>query len=144
MCGAVAQAGGAPVLVSELRDGTPEVERGVCEALWWLAANMGFQAASGNEGQREAEAEGAWARLLRETAAADALVAVLQHGTSQARLFAAGALGCMAEHDGSQPFLLQVAQPDTPCAVPAHCKLFTGGIGTHAAAPQTLSTCRVI
>lgn len=133
------------MLVSELRDGTPQVECGVCEALWWLAANMGFQAANGNEWQREAEVEGAWARLLRETAAADALVAVLRHGTSQARLLAAGALGCIAEHDGSQPFLLQVTQPGrTPCAVPAHCKLFTGGIGTHAVAPQTPSICRVI
>jgi hypothetical protein len=139
MCGAGAQAGGAPVLVSELRDATPEVECGVCEALWWLAANMGFQAANGNQGERQAELEGAWARLLRETTTAAALVAVLQHGTSQARLLAAGALGCIAEHDGSQAFLLQVAQPvSIPFEVPVHSKFFTGGLGRMQSPPKPL------
>jgi hypothetical protein len=137
MRGAGAQAGGAPVLVSELRDAKPEVECGVCEALWWLAANMGFQAANGNQVQRQAELEGAWARLLRQTTMAAALVAVLRHGSSQARLLAAGALGCIAEHDGSQPFLLQVAQSvSIPFEVAAHSRLFMGGIGRMHSPPN--------
>jgi hypothetical protein len=45
-------AGGARVLVAQLQHGgTAGAVRGVCEALWWLAANMGFEHAAG-DGQR--------------------------------------------------------------------------------------------